>query len=202
MAIKTNNKKKYIAGGIILAVTGIAYLYREQIKNLFKKKSEFEITPQNELPFVAPIITTTKEKITIPNSVPKKNTKGENATKEKKKVINEIDKKLKKGDQGKNVSDMQYNVREILSILKLPLINANGIFDKSTDEALLKISPYYKENGFYTVRRAREVVANYSGSKNLRFPAYLATVSNVKDLKKIYDTNLAKYNLQKVGIGF
>jgi len=202
MAIKTNNKKKYIAGGIILAVTGIAYLYREQIKNLFNKNSEYETLTQLPKPIIEPIIQAPEQPIIKPGSIPKKNTKGEDATKEKKKVISEIDKKLKKGDLGKNVSDMQYNVREILSILKLPLINANGIFDKSTDEALLKISPYYKENGFYTVRRAREVVANYSGSKNLRFPAYLATVSNVKDLKKIYDTNLAKYNLQKVGIGF
>jgi len=202
MAIKTNNKKKYIAGGIILAVTGIAYLYREQIKNLFNKNSEYETLTQLPKPIIEPIIQAPEQPIIKPGSIPKKNTKGEDATKEKKKVISEIDKKLKKGDLGKNVSDMQYNVREILSILKLPLINANGIFDKSTDEALLKISPYYKENGFYTVRRAREVVANYSGSKNLRFPTYLSTVSNVKDLKKIYDTNLAKYNLQKVGIGF
>jgi hypothetical protein len=198
MAIKkTNNKKMYITGGIILGVAGLAYLFRNQIKNLFTTKSEFEDTPQNEIPYIAPdiIVPSTKEKTAIPDMVPKKNTKAEDATKEKKKVISEIDKKLKKGDKNKNVKDLQYNIREILSILKLPLINANGIFDDATDKALLKISSNYKENGFFTIRRARETSAKYAGEKGLRFPSYLSTTSNVADLQKIYQTGLVKYRL-------
>ena len=35
MAIQKNNKKIYVTGGIILAVAGLGYLFRKQIKNYF-----------------------------------------------------------------------------------------------------------------------------------------------------------------------
>jgi hypothetical protein len=59
----------------------------------------------------------------------------------------------------------------------------------------LKISSNYKENGFFTIRRARETAAKYSGEKGLRFPSYLSTTSNVSDLQKIYQTGLVKFRV-------
>lgn len=184
MAIqKTNNKKMLIIGGIILGAAGLGYLYREKIMGLFKPKSE-PIEPIE--PFIpTPII---KGEIINNKELPAPKPKGKTS---------EIDKKLKKGDKGDNVKLLQYNIREIQFYLGVPQIVADGDFGAATDKAVLSISVFYKENGYWTIRKARELAVRYAGEKGLRFPIYLSTAENLADLQKIYQTGLVKNRVGK-----
>jgi hypothetical protein len=189
MAIqKTNNKKMLIIGGIILGAAGLAYVYREKIMNYFVPKIEPEPEPEPIIPI--PII---KGKIDNNNQLPEPKPKAK---------ANPIDIKLKKGDKGDNVKLLQYNIREVQFYLGVPQIKADGDFGAATDKAALSISKFYKENGYWTIRKARELAARYAGEKGLRFPVYLSTVSNLEDLQKIYQTGLVKNRVGKFTTNF
>lgn len=184
MAIqKTNNKKMLIIGGIILGAAGLAYVYREKIMNYFVPKIEPEPEPEPIIPI--PII---KGKIDNNNQLPEPKPKAK---------ANPIDIKLKKGDKGDNVKLLQYNIREIQFYLGVPQIKADGDFGAATDKAVLSISVFYKENGYWTIRKARELAVRYAGEKGLRFPIYLSTAENLADLQKIYQTGLVKNRVGK-----
>lgn len=183
MAIKTNNKKMYVTGGIILAVAGLAFLFRKEIKNLFGKKTIEDIDMGGVLPLdpgtivndpgtVADIVTPVV--VEDPNKI-------------------DIDKKIKKGQKDANVKLLQYNIREIQNINGIqPLLDADGDFGNKTDKALLVISDFYKKNGYWTIRKARETMVRYAGQKGKLFPAYLAKASNIADLKKIFNATVVK----------
>jgi hypothetical protein len=176
------NKNLLIAGGVILAVGGIGYIYRNEIMNLFIKDPIIPIGPENN-----PIIPIGPEKPSgnvAPYVAPSEPAWVPRATRD-------IDAKLKKGMKDENVKLLQYNIREIQNINGIyPLIEADGDFGSETQKMLLKISDFYKKNGYWTVRRARETMARYAGKKKKPFPKYLESVSNVKDLKKIYEANI------------
>jgi len=179
MAIKqTNNKKMFLIGGIILGVAGLGYLYRNQIMGLFKPKNEpiEPIEPIIPEPIIKGVITNDND-LPAPKITPK---------------TSDIDKKLKKGDKGDLAKQLQYNIREIQFYLGVPQIKADGNLGPASDKALLSISTFYKENGYWTIRKARETAVRYAGEKGLRFPIYLTTAENVKDLQKIYQTGLVK----------
>jgi hypothetical protein len=94
------DKKLLIASGVILAVGGIGYLYRNEIMNLFIKKDDIiPIEPED------PIIINNNNEVITP---PVKNLPS----------VKEIDKKLKKGDKNNNVKNLQINIREIQKMLK------------------------------------------------------------------------------------
>jgi hypothetical protein len=178
------DKKLLIAGGVLLAVGGIGYLYRNEIMNLFIKKDDIiPIEPED------PIIINNNNEVITP---PVKNLPS----------VKEIDKKLKKGDKNNNVKLLQYNIREVQFYLGFPQIKADGDFGSATDKAALSISKFYKENGYWTIRKARELAAKYAGEKGLRFPVYLSTVSNLEDLQKIYQTGLVKNRVGKFTTNF
>ena len=161
------DKKLLIAGGVILAVGGIGYLYRNEIMNLFIKKDDIiPIGPEDPI-----IPNNNTDPITPPVKLPS---------------VKEIDKKLKKGDINNNVKQLQFNIREIQKMLKTTPLIADGDFGKITDGVLLKISDFYKKNGYWTIRKARETVARYAGKFGLEFPVYLLNVENNQDLRKIY----------------
>ena len=86
--------------------------------------------------------------------------------------------------------------------LGVPQIKADSDFGTATDKALLSISNFYKENGYWTVRKSRELAARYAGEKGLRFPIYMSTASNVEDLQKIYQTGLVKNRVGKFTTDF
>jgi hypothetical protein len=174
-----------VIGGIIIGIAGIGYLYREQIKSLFKSKIEPQPEPEPEPIIPTPII---KGKIENNNATPAEKPKAK---------TNPIDLKLKKGDKGDNVKLLQYNIREVQFYLGVPQIKADSDFGAATDKALLSISNFYKENGYWTVRKARELAARYAGEKGLRFPIYMSTASNLEDLQKIYQTGLVKNRVGK-----
>lgn len=186
MAIKTNNKKMYITGGIILGVAGLAYLFRKQIKNYFVPNLIPEdngvvvnpIDPNSLLPPRDP-----NEQLVYTPAIVEDPTKAFN-----------IDSQLKKGQAKNDMAKLlQYNIREIQAMNGIPLLEkADGAFGDKTDKALLVISDFYKKNGYWTVRKARETVVRYAGQKGLVFPAYLLTASNYKDLQKIYDATVVK----------
>jgi hypothetical protein len=180
MAIKkTNNKKMYITGGIILAIAGISYLYRKEIKSLFVKSEPLpDIAPPQELIDIAIENQNTDTDTDTDNKIIPKN--------------NKIDEKIKKGDKGDNVKDLQYNIRELQFYLKMPTLKADGDFGKITDQALNIISDFYKKNKYWTIRKARETVVRYAGEKGRPYPIYLTQAENVKDLRKIYDTAVVK----------
>ena len=190
MATKTNNKKMIVTGGIILGVAGLAYLFRKKIKNYFVPNLEpgengggiqiiKDIISGDPLPpvdpnAVAPYVAPSEPAWVPPASI-------------------DIDAKLKKGMKDENVKLLQYNIREIQNINGIyPLIGADGNFGGGTEKMLLRISDFYKKNGYWTIRRARETMARYAGQKKKPFPKYLENVSNVKDLKKIYDATIVK----------
>lgn len=160
------DKKLLIAGGVILAVGGIGYLYRNEIMNLFIK-DPIPIGPPDPI-----IPNNNTDPITPPVKVLPS--------------VKEIDKKLKKGDKNNNVKQLQFNIREIQKMLKTTPLIADGDFGKITDGVLLKISDFYKKNGYWTIRKARETVARYAGKFGLPFPVYLLNVENNADLRKIY----------------
>ena len=162
------NKNLLIAGGVLLAVGGIGYLYRNEIMNLFIKDPVIPIGPED------PIIPNNNN--TDPIAPPVKVLPS----------VKEIDKKLKKGDKNNNVKQLQFNIREIQKMLKTTPLTADGDFGKITDGVLLKISDFYKKNGYWTIRKARETVARYAGKFGLPFPVYLLNVENNADLRKIY----------------
>jgi hypothetical protein len=168
------DKKLLIASGVILAVGGIGYLYRNEIMNLFIKKDDIiPIEPED------PIIINNNNEVITP---PVKNLPS----------VKEIDKKLKKGDKNNNVKNLQINIREIQKMLKTTPLATDGDFGKITDGILLKISDFYKKNGYWTIRKARETVARYAGSLKFPFPNYLLKVENNDDLRKIYRAAKAK----------
>lgn len=194
MATKTNNKKMYVTGGIILGVAGLAFLFRKEIKNLFVRPLmpgengggiwRGGIDPNNELPPVDPgtlvVDPGTVADIVTPVVVEDPN-----------KI--DIDKKIKKGQKDANVKLLQYNIREIQNINGIqPLLDADGDFGNKTDKALLVISDFYKKNGYWTIRKARETMVRYAGQKGKLFPAYLAKASNIADLKKIFSATVVK----------
>ena len=176
MAVKKTNKKKmYITGGIILAIAGLSYLYRKEIKSLFVKSEPIpDIAPPQEL---------------IDNAIEKQKTDTDTKVVPKN---NRLDEKLKKGDKSDNVKDLQYNIRELQFYLKMPTLKADGDFGNITDKALMIISDFYKKNKYWTIRKARETVVRYAGERGLRFPIYLTQAENVKDLRKIYDGAVVK----------
>lgn len=187
MATKTNNKKMYITGGIILGVAGLAFLFRKEIKNLFVRPAIDggdinSIDPNNFLPPVDPGTIVINNDAVAP-AVVEDPTKAYN-----------IDTALKKGQAKNDMAKLlQYNIREIQAMNKIPLLEkADGAFGDKTDKALKVISDFYKKNGYWTVRKARETVVRYAGQKGLVFPAYLLTASNYKDLQKIYDATVVK----------
>jgi hypothetical protein len=162
------NKNLLIAGGVLLAVGGIGYLYRNEIMNLFIKKDDIiPIDPEDSI-----IPNNNTDPITPPVKVLPS--------------VKEIDKKLKKGDKNNNVKQLQFNIREIQKMLKTTPLTADGDFGKITDGVLLKISDFYKKNNYWTIRKARETVARYAGKFGLEFPVYLLNVENNQDLQKIY----------------
>ena len=162
------DKKLLIAGGVLLAIGGIGYLYRNEIMNLFVKKDDIiPISPEDPI-----IPNNNTDPITPPVKVLPS--------------VKEIDKKLKKGDKNNNVKQLQFNIREIQIMLKNTPLTADGDFGKITDGVLLKISDFYKKNGYWTIRKARETVARYAGKFGLPFPVYLLNVENNADLRKIY----------------
>lgn len=161
------NKNLLIAGGVLLAVGGIGYLYRNEIMNLFIKKDDIiPIDPEDS------IIPNNNEIVVPPVKILPS--------------VKEIDKKLKKGDKNNNVKQLQFNIREIQKMLKTTPLTADGDFGKITDGVLLKISDFYKKNNYWTIRKARETVARYAGKFGLEFPVYLLNVENNQDLQKIY----------------
>jgi len=164
----------------------LAYVYREKIMNYFVPKIEPEPEPIPPVP--QPII---KGKIVNNKELP--------APKSKTRAI---DLKLKKGDKGDNVKLLQYNIREIQFYLGVPQIKADSDFGNATDKAVLSISEFYKENGYWTIRKARELAARYAGEKGLRFPIYLSTAENLADLQKIYQTGLVKNRVGKFTTNF
>jgi len=187
MATKTNNKKMYVTGGIILGVAGLAYVFRKEIKNLFGKKT-IEDDMGGSLPLDPNAVVNDPGTIVINNDavapvVVEDPTKAYN-----------IDTALKKGQAKNDMAKLlQYNIREIQSMLGIPLLEkADGSFGDKTDKALKVISDFYKKNGYWTVRKARTTVVRYAGQKGKAFPLYLETASNYKDLKKIYDATIAK----------
>ena len=196
MATKTNNKKMIVTGGIILGVAGLAYLFRKKIKNYFvpnlmpgedgggiqiikdiisgDPNALPAVDPNAVAPYVAPYVAPSETAWVPPASI-------------------DIDAKLKKGMKDENVKLLQYNIREIQNINGIyPLIGADGNFGGGTEKMLLQISDFYKKNGYWTIRRARETMARYAGQKKKAFPKYLENVSNAKDLKKIYDATIVK----------
>ena len=196
MATKTNNKKMIVTGGIILGVAGLAYLFRKKIKNYFVPNLmpgedgggiwKNPIDPNAVVPYVAPIDPNAVAPYVAPYVAPSEPAWVPPAS-------IDIDAKLKKGMKDENVKLLQYNIREIQNINGIyPLIVADGDFGGGTEKMLLRISDFYKKNGYWTIRRARETMARYAGQKKKPFPKYLESVSNVKDLKKIYDATIVK----------
>lgn len=185
MATKTNNKKMYVTGGIILGVAGLAYVFRKEIKNLFGKKTIEDVDMGGVLPLDPGAVVNDPGTIVINNDavapvVVEDPTKAYN-----------IDTALKKGQAKNDMAKLlQYNIREIQSMLGIPLINADGSFGDKTDKALKVISDFYKKNGYWTVRKARETVVRYAGQKGKAFPLYLQTASNYNDLQKIYNATV------------
>lgn len=163
------DKKLLIAGGVLLAIGGIGYLYRNEIMNLFVKKDDIiPISPEDPI-----IPNNNTDPITPPVKVLPS--------------VKEIDKKLKKGDINNNVKQLQFNIREIQKISGAKsFIEADGDFGNGTHTALLLVSDFYKKNGYWTIRKARETVARYAGKFGLPFPVYLLNVENNADLRKIY----------------
>jgi hypothetical protein len=187
MATKTNNKKMYVTGGIILGVAGLAYVFRKEIKNLFVKTAIDggdinSIDPNNLLPPVDPGTIVVNNDVVAPVVV-------EDPTK-----AYNIDTALKKGQAKNDMAKLlQYNIREIQSMLGIPLLETpDGVFGNKTEKALKVISDFYKKNNYWTVRKARETVVRYAGQKGKAFPLYLQTASNYKDLRKIYDATKIK----------
>lgn len=168
----TKNTKTLIIGGIIIGLGGLGYVFRNKIKSFF-----VPVDPNPLPPFIDPNIL---PPVPDPNILPP----GPDVDKNK---LN-IDARLIKGNKDDNVKSLQYNIREIQSMLGVPLIKADGDFGKNTRDALLIISDFFKKNGYWTIRKARETVARYKGEKKLPFPSYLVAAENYSDLKKIYDT--------------
>ena len=185
MAIQTNNKKMLITGGIIIGVAGLAYLFRNKIKNYFVPNLIPEengivnpIDPNSLLPprdpneplvYVAPVDPVTP--VVDDNKI-------------------DIDRKIKKGEINENVRSLQYNIRELQNILGAKkFIKADGNFGDGTHKALLQLSDFYKKNNYWTIRKARETVARYAGEKSMFFPQYLKTANNYNDLLKIFQAS-------------
>lgn len=187
MAIKTNNQKMYVTGGIILGVAGLAFLFRKEIKNLFGKK-----TIENEIDGSLPLDPGTEVNAelvvdggAVADIVTPVNVDDPNKI--------DIDRKIKKGETNENVKSLQYNIREIQNILGAKnLIKADGNWGPATEKAMLNISDFYKKNGYWTIRKARETMVRYAGLKGKLFPAYLAKASNIADLKKIFSATVVK----------
>jgi hypothetical protein len=180
MAIQKNNKKIYVTGGIILAVAGLGYLFRKQIKNYFVP----ELMPSEYDGDVSPDFLLPQD----PGTVVIDNSSAVAPVVDDNKI--DIDRKIKKGEINENVRSLQYNIREIQNILGAKkFIIADANFGAETHKALLKLSNFYKKNNYWTIRKARETVARYAGEKSMNFPQYLKNANNYNDLLKIYQAS-------------
>ena len=117
----------------------------------------------------------------------------------------DIDKKLTKGSKGDLVFKIQIAANKIAAArgkssyfdkdknktINFP-ISQDKDFGTTTDSAAKFAFPSYRNNGYITVRKAREQWVRSFGHYKKPFPTELVNVSNYSDLKKIYDINRAK----------
>lgn len=121
----------------------------------------------------------------------------------------DIDKKIKFGDKGEGVYKVQTAINAIAKLrgdssyfdksentsVSFPLptnIKSSEFAKRTRSGARYAFGDFYKNNGYITVRKAREQWARTAGYYGKDFPFQLVGTSNEADLKKIYDANKGK----------
>lgn len=181
MAAKKTNYTPYLIGAG--AVGLLAYLFRDDIKTLFKRSN----VPTNDEEF-KPVITTVTEEIVTPKgieTVQKPITKGLNPLGTPKDKLN-LDKELQPGMYGQEVAKLQQILNRIAKITGKPLITEDGIFGDGTSTRLTSM---FKTG-----------TTNLFKAYNALFAIYAA--SQGKALKKwfdVYQTYLSSPQLRQAG---
>jgi hypothetical protein len=189
MVKKTNTNKIIIGGAVLLGLGAIAYIYKDNIMELLGKKKLVDQGDGDEDPKKPPVILDGVN----PDGTPLIY-KGNDTPKQ---PVIDLDTKIIKGQKNDNVKKIQFIIREIQGLLGKKQIKADGDFGKNTDLALKDISNFYKNNLYWTLRKARETWVQYSAFKKLPFPVALFGVSNEADLRKIYSANVTVDNIVK-----
>ena len=183
MVKKSNTNKIIIGGAVLLGLGAIAYIYKDNIMTLFQPKKLVDQGDGDEDPKKPPVVIDGGS--------------GGGTPDQPKQPVIDLDTKIIKGQKNDNVKKIQFIIREIQGLLGKKQIKADGDFGKNTDLALKDISNFYKNNLYWTLRKARETWVQYSAFKKLPFPVALFGVSNEADLRKIYSANVTVDNIVK-----